>query len=299
MKRILITGSNSFVGKSFEKYISSTKNDEYVIDKISSRNEEWRKCDFSKYDVILNVAGIAHVEAKKSMRDLYYKVNRDLTIEIAKKAKDEGVKQYIYMSSMIVYGKSYGKTINDIKMITIDTEPQPLTFYGDSKLQAEKGILALQSQEFNIAIIRAPMIYSEEAKGNFPLLIKAAEKFPLFPNIQNNRSMIYIENLCEFIRLLIENESYGIFYPQNKEYINTSDLVYRLSLEKGRGLRQTKIFNPILAFLSYFANPINKAFGSYIYDKEISSHFDYRYCIVSYEESIKFICEKKYENINR
>jgi nucleoside-diphosphate-sugar epimerase len=291
-KKILITGSSSYVGNTFAKWMSNFGGS-YTIEKVSTRNEEWRNKDFSQYDIILNVAGIAHVEAKKSMETLYYKVNRDLSIDIAKKAKQEGVKQYIYMSSMIVYGNSFGKKLNQTKLITNDTTPEPVNFYGDSKLQAEKGILSLQSPEFSVSIIRAPMIYSNEAKGNFPKLIKFAEILPIFPKIDNQRSMIYIDNLCEFIRLLIEHKSCGVFFPQDKEYVNTSDIVYKIALEKGRYIKLTKLFNPLLGVASLFIKSINKSFGSYIYDKEMSAYFNYKYCVVDYEKSIKLICGKK------
>ena len=166
------------------------------------------------------------------MKELYYKVNRDLAIEIAKKAKREGVKQFIFMSSIIVYGSS-GR-IGERKIIDKDTKPSPVDFYGDSKLQAEKGLRALESDIFKVVILRPPMIYGKGSKGNYPKLSKAARVLPIFPDIDNERSMLHIDNLCEFIKLMIDNEESGVFFPQNKEYVKTSEMVKLIADVQGR-----------------------------------------------------------------
>lgn len=142
--------------------------------------------DFSPYDSIFYCAGIAHNSSDSKLEDLYYQVNRDLTIAVATKAKAQGVKQFIFMSSMIVFGNHpSGKTY-----ISADTKANPDNFYGDSKLQAEIGLEKLQASSFNIAIIRPPMIYGKGSKGNYPLLAKLARKSPIFRNYPNNRSML-------------------------------------------------------------------------------------------------------------
>ena len=91
------------------------------------KDPNWKEFDFSRFDVVFYVAGIAHVSTRMSMKDLYFKVNRDLTIETAKKAKESGVKQFIFMSSMIVYNSSETR-------ITHETKPNHDKFYGLSKL---------------------------------------------------------------------------------------------------------------------------------------------------------------------
>lgn len=186
----------------------------------------WRKKNFSGYDVVYHVAGIAHsdngrISAEKEK--LYRSVNTDLTIETAKKAKADGVKQFIFMSSAIVYGDS--APIGKAKVITKDTVPSPANCYSDSKLQAELGILPLQDESFKVCVLRPPMIYGKGSKGNFPTLEKMADKLPIFPKVQNQRSMLYVGNFVEFVRLMIENEEEGIFWPQNAEFSNTSELV--------------------------------------------------------------------------
>ena len=126
------------------------------------------------------------------------------------------------MSIIIVYG-----TKNEF--IDADTKPNPDNFYGESKLQAEEGILPLRDENFNIAIIRPPMIYGKDSKGNYPLLSRLAQITPIFPDYDNQRSMLHIDNLTEFVRLVIDNEDVGIFCPQNKDYVKTSDMVKVIS----------------------------------------------------------------------
>jgi len=269
MKRILITGANSYIGTSFEKWIAQWP-EKYQVDSVGTRNGEWKELDFSPYDSIFHVAGIAHQDAKADQEELYYKVNRDLTIEVARKAKSEGAKQFIFMSSMIVYGAS--SKIGETKVITRDTVPEPINFYGNSKLQAEQGILPLQSEGFNIVVIRPPMIYGKDSKGNYPLLAKFAKITPVFPNIENKRSMLHIDNLTEFIRLMTDNSEHGIFFPQNREYIKTAEMVKVIAEVKGKKIWLTKFFNPILVGLGGKVNVINKVFGSLLYSQDISSY---------------------------
>ena len=288
MKKILITGEGSYVGQSFERYMLRY-GDKYTVDTISTMNDKWRKKDFKEYDVVYNVAGIAHVEAKPSMEPLYYKVNRDLAIDIATKAKTECVKQFIHMSSMIVYGDM--SRLGGDKNITFETTPNPVNFYGNSKREADVGLNRLRSDEFKVAIIRPPLIYSENALGNFPRLIKIARRFPVFPNIDNRQSMIYIDNLCELIKLIIEHEESDVFYPQNKEYVNTTEMVKTIADLSGNKIYLTRIFNPILKLLSKRIRIINKAFGNLTYSKEMSSYMNFKYCVVDFKESIKKVCD--------
>ncbi len=279
MKRILITGKNSYIGTSFEKWLAKYP-DEYTIDSISLRDGSWKDNDFSKYDVIFHVAGIAHVSTDPKMEELYYKVNRDLTIEIAKKAKTDGVKQFIFMSSIIVYGDSSSSK----RVIDIDTVPTPSNFYGDSKLQAEEGIKHLESDDFKIVILRPPMIYGKGSKGNYPRLANFAKKMPIFPDIDNERSMLHIDNLCEFLKAMIDHEESGIFFPQNKDYVKTSEMVRLISEVHGKKIWMTKLFNPILK-LMFGIGIVKKVFGNLVYEKSMSNYKE-NYRIRDFRESI-------------
>src|SRR6056297_2304087 len=281
MKKILITGANSYIGTYVEKWLLKEP-DKYQVDTIDMKSDNWKEKAFSGVDAVFHVEGIADVSSDPKMEDMYYKVNRDLAVEAAKKTKSDGVKQFIFMSSIIVYGNS------DIEhgVIDINTVPKPANFYGDSKLQAEKGMLPLADESFKIIILSPPMIYGKGSKGNYPRLSKAAQKLPFFPDFDNKRSMLHIDNLCEFIKLMIDNEESGTFFPQNRGYVKTSDMVKEIAEVHGKRIIMTKVFNPILKLIVNKANIINKVFGNLVYDKNISEYKeDYR--IRGFRESIE------------
>lgn len=282
MKHILITGDDSYIGTTFEKWITKWP-DKFLVDTIDMKDNKWKKRDFSKYDVVFHVAGIAHVSADPKMEELYYKVNCDLTIETAKKAKKDGVKQFIFMSSIIVYGDS--SHINKKRIIDINTIPQPTNFYGNSKLQAEKGLEALESNTFKIVILRPPMIYGKGSKGNYPKLSRYAQKLPIFPDVDNQRSMLHVDNLCEFIHLMIVNEEQGIFFPQNREYVKTAEMVRLISESYGKKIYLTRFFNLLLRFMGNFTGVINKAFGNLVYEQSMSE-YKVNYRVRDLKESI-------------
>lgn len=282
MKKILITGKNSYIGTHVKEWLKKDEK-QYEVVELDVKTQEWMKEDFSKYDTILHVAGIAHVSTNKKLEDLYYKVNRDLAIEIAKKAKQQKVKQFIFMSSMIIYGDD--KRIGEKKIIANDTVPEPKNFYANSKLQAEEGIKQLESENFKTVIIRTPMVYGPDCKGNFQKLKKIAKLSPIFPDIENERSMIYIDNLCKFIKEVIDTEKDGIFYPQNKEYVSTKQIIQVMAENMNKKIHFIKLFNPFLKLISKKINLINKVFGTKIYAKELSGEFNY--IVVDNEESIR------------
>lgn len=262
MKRILITGKNSYVGNSLEKWLGNYP-EKYKVDKISLRDKSWILQDFSIYDVILNVAGIAHIKETKENEQLYYQVNRDLAYEVTKKAKRDGVGHFIFLSSMSVYGIETG-------VIDKKTPPSPNSNYGKSKLQAEQLIKSLEDEKFKIAIIRPPMIYGKDCKGNYPRLSNFALRAPIFPSIENERSMIFIDNLCEFIRLVIDQYDSGLFFPQNKDYVCTSEMVKLINEVNGKKIRMTKLLNPLLNVINNRLT--NKVFGNLVYEKEMSAY---------------------------
>lgn len=276
MKKVLITGANSYIGTSFEKW-AIENGEEFQIDTQDMIGDDWKNADFSGYDSIFHVAGIAHADVGKVSEEgkkLYYQVNCDLAVECAKKAKAAGVKQFIYMSSIIVYGESapIGKT----RVITKDTPVSPANFYGDSKVKAEEGLQPLNDENFKIVILRPPMIYGKGSKGNYPLLAKMAKKIPVFPKINNERSMLYIGNLCKFVSLIIEHEEQGVFFPQNREYVQTSFMVKEIADCCGKKVHLTKIFNPILRLIGKvggkYGQIVNKVFGNIVYEESLSQY---------------------------
>lgn len=288
MKNVLITGANSFVGTNIEKWLLKTP-DEFQVVTVDTMNDVWRQADFAKYDTVFHVAGIAHVDPKPEMAPLYYKVNRDLTIEIAEYAKEKGVKQFIFMSSGIVYHAS--KSLKgDVK--TKDTIPNPNDFYGDSKLQAENGLKKLECDTFKVCILRPPMIYGPGNKGNLPRLGWLATKVPIFPAWHNKRSMLYVENLAEFVKQCVVREMHGVFFPQNAELADTVEIVRAVAKKNGHKIWISKIFNPLVWFGSFFLPEIPKMFADSYYVPEMSK-YDFDYQIISFAESLKGLEIKK------
>ncbi len=282
MIRILITGKGSYIGTHFMNYLKENFPSQYEVNELDMVGDSWRNYDFSKYDVVYHVAGLAHSTPDESQRKLYYHVNTDLCYETALKAKKDGVKQFIFMSSIIVYGSG---EIGKPRVITKDTPLTPDNFYGDSKKQAEIKINSLNDDDFKVCIIRPPMIYGRGSKGNYPLLAKFAKKTPIFPTLNNERSMLYVGNLVEFIRLMIENKESGVFLPQNEEYVSSKELVRLVSSISEHKVFFTGVFNPLLKLMSKNTY-VNKVFGNLMIDKGLSQ-YKQKYCRYSFEESIR------------
>ena len=282
MKRVLITGVGSYIGVNVENWLKKTP-ELFQVDSVDTFGENWKQADYSKYDVVYHVAGIAHVNADPKMEPLYYRVNRDLTIEIARYAKAAGVKQFIFMSSMIVFHES--QKLGE-EMLTKDTRPQPNGFYGDSKLQAENGLKDLVCDTFKVCILRPPMIYGPNSKGNFLRLGWLATKTPVFPAWHNKRSMLYVDNLSECVKQLILLEKSGTYYPQNRELADTVEIAQFFAKKYNHKMWVSRIFNPFVWLGSFFLQPLNKMFASYYYDPTMSK-YDFDYQIVSQAESFE------------
>lgn len=276
MKNILITGKNSYIGTSLENWLMREPN-QYKVDTVDMKDGSWKEKDFSQYDVVFHVAGIAHMKETSNNKDIYYKVNRDLAYEAARKAKQDGVGQFIFLSSMSVYGIENG-------VINKNTPLKPDSAYGKSKIEAEELINKLQEDSFIVATLRPPMVYGKGCRGNYPRLAGLALKTPVFPKVENKRSMIYIDNLSEFVKQLIDNKSGGLFFPQDSEYVNTSEMVRLIAEAHGKRMVMTKLFNPLLRLLN--VSTVNKVFGDLVYDMSMSEYeSDYRVC--GFRESIE------------
>lgn len=287
--KILITGKNSYIGNSFIRYTEGF--DDILTETVSLRNDSWKSLDISGFDSVLHVAGIAHADVEHTSEEeqkRYYEVNCDLAYDFAFKAKESGISQFIYLSSMLVYPNA--AKIGASNMITADTPLNPDNFYGDSKVKAEEKLATLRDESFKVVILRPPMIYGPGSKGNYGMLRKFALKLPFFPNINNERSMLYIENLCEFIRLMVKNSEDGVFFPQNAQYSNTSEMTRLIASAHGKNLKLTGLFNPCIKLLGHtkgkYGKMVCKAFGSLTYDMSMSEYKE-NYRVVDFEESIK------------
>lgn len=281
MKRVLITGAGSYVGTNVMKWLQKYPA-EFYVEAVDTFGENWKKVDYTTFDVVYHVAGIAEVDGKKSMEQLYYKVNTDLTLEIARFAKDAGVKQFVFMSSMIVYKETQSLAGN---VITPATEPEPNTVYGDSKLKAEKGLHELECPSFKVCILRPPMIYGPNSKSNLLKLGWLGTKVPVFPEWSNKRSMLYIDNLSEFVRQIISRNMAGIFYPQNKEFGSTVEIIRQFAKKYHHHIWITSLLDPFVTIGSWFLPQIPKMFADSYYEPTMSQ-YDFEYQLVSFDESL-------------
>lgn len=279
--KILITGANSFVGSSVERWLLREP-EKYEIDTVDTVGDNWRKADLSLYDAVFHVAGLAHVDPKPEMAPLYYKVNCDLALEIARAAREAGVGQFIFMSSMIVFHAS--KSLKG-SAITPETEPAPNDFYGDSKLRAEIGLRKLETPDFKVAVLRPCMIYGPGNKGNFPRLARLAARTPVFPAWHNRRSMLYIDNLSEFVRQALDRRLSGTFHLQNREYADTVELVRALGRQANHSIFISRLFNPLVRVAAPFLKPVSKMFADQYYDRSLTD-YPFEYQLVSLEESL-------------
>lgn len=306
-KKVLITGAGSYIGQSFINYAKKNYPDNFEIEELDLMETSWKNVSFSKYDIVYHVAGIAHADVGKvseEIKEKYYKVNTDLTVEVAKKAKEDGVREFIFMSSMIIYGESapYGKK----KVIDENTVPMPANFYGDSKLQADVAVRTLADEKFKVIVLRPPMIYGKGSKGNYPILAKIARKLPVFPNVNNERSMLHIDNLCEFLCQILlvreTNDNAIVLIPQNAEWIKTSAMVKEIANVSGKNIIELKVLKPAVIIGSKIPGKIggivNKAFGNNCYAHNISVYSDIDYQKITLKESIK-LTEKSMEDTKR
>lgn len=280
MKNILIIGKDSYLGESLKKWLDQFP-DKYSVDIADPKNGAWRDVDFTLYETVVDFAGKAHInKITEDMRDLFYSVNRDLSIELATCAKKHGVKHFIIFSSMNVYG-DYCDCITD------RTAECPTSFYGDSKLQGDIGIRKLENENFVVSYIRPPFVYGKGCTGNYNSISMIAKKMPVFPTYKNRKSMIYIDNLCEFTRLVIDEQIGGVLTPQNKELVSTSDLVKEIAKCSGRKIMFTGLFNWVIGPACKMTRFVRRAFANDCYAPELSDYWDYMYCVVDFEESIR------------
>lgn len=295
VRKVLITGAGSYIGESFRSYAETHYTDNFKIDAVDMLDPNWRDTDFSQYDIVYHVAGIAHADVgsvDEATKEKYYAVNTDLAVEVCRIAKEAGVKEFIFMSSMIVYGESAG--YGEKKVINRTTVPNPANFYGDSKLQADVAVRDFADANFNVIVLRPPMIYGRGGKGNYPMLAKLARKLPVFPDVDNERSMLYIENLCEFLCkiMLVECPDQAVvLIPQNGELTKTSEMVQEIAKVNGKKIRLLKMMKPAVVLGGKVPGKVgglvNKAFGNMVYAKNVSQYEGIHYQRINLKNSIQ------------
>ncbi len=264
MKRVVITGAGSYIGTHLHERLGR-RGEAFAVREMDVHGA-WDAGAFLDCDCVAHVAGLAHRREEAGDAALYDRVNRALAVEVAQAARERGVKQFVFFSSMSVYGLTCGR-------ITAQTRPAPVTHYGRSKLEAEKALAALEDSAFRVAVLRPPMIYGRGCRGNYPRLAALAASLPLFPRVQNERSMLYIETLCAFLEKLIESGEGGLFFPQNREYVSTCALVAEIARCRGRRVHMVPGLGGLLGALAERGGTVGKVFGTLTYDQSMSQAF--------------------------
>lgn len=282
--KILIIGKNSYIGNHIDEWLTKYGHEVAQLDLLT---EDWKNYDYSSFNAIVHVAGIVHRPDCKDWK-LYKRVNTDIPEKIATMAKEQGVKQYIYFSTMGVYqaNKKLGASVVD--------ETTPLlsnssSFYGMSKLMAEEALTKLQEEGFSVAFVRPPSVYGKGCKGGYITgFKKIAQMLPVIPRAYENacQSFIYIDNLSECVRLIVENHLGGVFCPQDDEIPNANRLLEVICKGIGKTYRSSRLLGICLQLLS-FIPLVKKAYGGIEYSRTLSDIPELDYVVVSFEEGMR------------
>lgn len=246
--RIIITGKNGYLSKKLYYFLTNLN---HTVELISVRDDKWKIIDFSGYECFIHCAGYVHKKETKKNRVKFFEINTNLTIEIAKKAKNDGLKHFIFISSMAIFGGLRGA-------ISKETNPKPRNAYGLSKLKAEIGLSELLTNHFKVSVLRPPVIYSNDSPGNIRFLLKVLQFFPFFPTIKNKKSFISIDNLLYYINEVINLRN---------NFINISDGLPISSFDFVKKYKPNVIgisfFNPMFQLFSFL--PLFRIFDSQYY----------------------------------
>ena len=282
--KILIIGKSSYIGNHVDEWLTRHG---HQVEQLNVLDDMWKEFDYSPYDAIIHVAGIVHRPQCQDW-ELYKRVNTDMPVAIATLAKQQGVKQYVFFSTMGVYG--VGK---ELRLNVIDENTPLLTnsdyMYGRSKLLAENGLKELEDKNFRISIVRPPSVYGKGCRGGYITgFTKIAKMLPVIPlaYLDARQSFIYIDNLSEYIRLIVENKLGGVFCPQDDEIPNANRLLEVISEGIGKKYRTSKLLGWCLRLVS-FIPLVNKAYGGISYARELSEMPNMNYVVTPFEEGIK------------
>ena len=276
MKKILIYGKGSYIGEHYREGLEARGHQVEMVDSLALKPGEF---SVAGYDVVINVVGIAHIKITPDMESLFYKINTDYAVDLCRLAKEQGVRQYIYMSSMNVYGDTS-------ECITSREQENPKNFYGKSKLLADLRIHDMEDETFKVVSIRPPVVYGRGCKGNFNQLVAVAKFAYIFPKFENVRSMIYIDNLVNFVCQISEEGIGGYYHPQNENHTSTMATVVAIRKALGKKTILIPGLGWFLRLLMKINHRAERAFADDYYDIYFSQYKSLPYNIVSFEESI-------------
>lgn len=282
MLKILIVGKDSYIGNHIDRWLSECGCNVSQLDVLT---DEWETYNYSGYDSIVHVAGIVH-RPECNDWELYKRVNTDMPTAIAQKAKSCGVRQYIYISTMGVYGVNKKLTPN---IINANTPLMPDDMYSRSKLMAEEGLMKLQDDSFNVVCVRPPSVYGKDCRGGyisgFASIVKLLPVIPLaYEDVK--QSFIYIDNLSELVRQAIVNNLHGVYCPQDEKSVNANTLMKAIAEGMGKKRWISRILGWGVRLMS-FLPLVQKAYGGVEYSKSLSDIEGIDYVVVPFEEGIR------------
>ena len=287
MPRILITGAGSFVGSNYLRF-SKYRDVEEVCLLVNNPED----IDFRKFDVVLHLVAIVH-QSKEIHENEYYKINRDLCIEVAEKAKKAGVKQFIFLSTV----KVYGKFIPESEAWHEHSRCDPDDAYGKSKYEAELALKKIEDAGFTVSIIRTPLVYGEGVRANMLSILKLVDRFPILPfgKVNNKRSFTYTENLVGFIDRIIEKGASGIFIAMDEKPLSTTELVNYISRFLNKKVVLIKIPDFIIKIGKFFTPRIfDRLYGSFEMDNSKTlKNLDFKPPFISAEGIKKMVLAYK------
>ncbi len=217
MVKVLITGADSFVGTNYIKYSQNKE-----VDEISLIDNQPEEIEFSSYDVVLHLVAIVHQLKTISEKD-YFKVNKGFCLRTAEEAKKAGVKQFVFLSTVKVYGEFNPES----GPWTENSKCYPEDSYGKSKYEAETELRKLEDNDFTVSIIRTPLVYGKNVRANMLSIMKLVDRMRILPfgNVNNKRSFTYTKNLIGFIDRIIEKRTSGVFIAMDSKPLSTTELV--------------------------------------------------------------------------
>lgn len=282
--KVCIIGKNSYIGNHIDEWFTKRGHEVFQLDVLA---EDWRAFDYSGFDAIVHVAGIVHRPNCKDEK-LYHEVNTIMPTIIAEKFKrsTQSKATFVFLSTMAVFGMPKRLSKN---VITVDTPMSPMGLYGQSKAAAEERLLKLQDGRFDVVVVRPPNVYGKNCRGNYiPGFVKAVKKLPVIPAAYTHvkQSMLYIDNLCEFIRLSIEQKRHGVFMPQDDKAVSAVEITTAIA----RALDKKPLISWLLGLavrLGCLVPLIQKAYGGVEYDMRLSRIEGMDYVVVPFEEAMK------------
>ena len=280
MKSMVLTGSNGFVGS----YFINNYSQKYAIQKFSFLNDDFTLLNLNDVNVVVHLSALVHQMGGASDAE-YERVNVTQTLDLARKAKESGVGQFVFMSTVKVYGEEMSSIYTERSMCIPQDE------YGKSKLKAENELLKLEDESFKISIIRTPIVYGYGVKANIKNLVNLVQRILILPfvDIKNKRSMVYVGNLCHLIDVVIQSMACGIFLASDDKSLSTTNLIELIAKELHKKVYLVKIpfFESLLKLLKPSFH--KRLYGSLEVDNSLTKERLNLENLYSVEDGIKFM----------